>query len=747
MTQTDCTSLSPAIEQAYEFGGWHFDPTDGQLHSKNKQVRLQPRLAKLLAILIANQGTLLSRQQLIESLWPNKAINEDALSRCIAELRATLGDNRTAPSFIETVPKKGYRFIEPAKTATATKLFLQNPKTFPFAIIFGVLLFISLILLTWKSPDTATSQDISRLVKSALVKSHRVTADDLLEQQPALANNGQKIAFSISHEQQLKIRIINTSGEIIHQFSNDEYHLLSPTFSPDDSALAVVGINGRQCKVIIYQLPALDKEIIGDCYLPGLSILLNWSPSGNSIAYVGMKQTELARTQATKAQTEQSPKPTQGKSAEQKSTVRTTNAAIWTYHFPSKKHIQWTQPTALNVFDSNPKFSPDGQHLAFTRGTTSYRKIYLVDFNESLLPSSNEAIQPVKEITQGKGFINGLDWFGDSQHLIFDSDELGDRNLWLVNKNTQDSIIVGGRDAQYPSVDKLNQNLIYQEIRYNANIWRVKLGDLGAEPSQIIKSIKYNNFPAYSPDGKQIAFVSNRQGKTAIWLYDLANQLQRKLISIPQQNLITPNWSTDGKKLLVSSRGAQGYRCYQVDLESKTHQLISGFKQAHYACAYTDNGDIYAVSKVPQQTSQLLKLESDGKLKQLTHSGVSRFNISSTGRIVYSLPNDEGLYTMDLDGNNKQVLLADFARRFDAHWTVKDHFLYYPVRNLSSSTGEEPSQNGIWRLDLNTGKKQQVTKMLPSAIGLTISVDPTHSEILISRTDSRQADIYMAKVK
>lgn len=730
MTQTDCTTLSPAIEQACEFGGWHFDPTDGQLSSKTKQVRLQPRLAKLLAILIANERVLLSRDQLIESLWPNKAINEDALSRCIAELRATLGDNRNAPSFIETVPKKGYRFIESAKPVTTGNHFLQNTKIFSIAITFGVLLFVSLILLTWKSPDTAHSEDISRLIKSALVKSHRVTADDLLEQQPALANNGQNIAFSMSHEQQLKIRIINTSGEIIHQFSNDEYHLLSPTFSPDDSALAVVGINGRQCKIIVYQLPALDKEVIGDCYFPSLSILLNWSPSGNSIAYVGIEQPSSVQTLT-----------------EEKVSTRTTNAAIWTYHFPSKKHIQWTQPTALNVFDSNPKFSPDGQHLAFTRGTTSYRKIYLVDFSESLLPPSNEALPPVREITQGKGFINGLDWFGDSQHLIYDSDELGDRNLWLVNKKTLDSIIVGGRDAQYPSVDKSNQHLIYQEIRYNANIWRVKLGDLEAEPSQIIKSIKYNNFPAYSPDGKQIAFVSNRQGKTAIWLYDLTNQLQHKLISIPQQNLITPNWSADGKKMLVSSRGAQGYRCYQVDLESKTHQLISGFKQAHYACAYTEKGDIYAVSKEPQETSQLLKLDPNGKLKQLTHSGISRFHISSTGRIVYSLPNDKGLYTMDLDGNNKQVLLADFARRFDAHWTVKDHFLYYPVRNLSSSTGGEPSENGIWRLNLNTGYKQQVTKLLPSAIGLTISVDPTHSEILMSRTDSRQADIYMANVK
>ena len=100
-------SIRPAIEQPCKIGDWQFDPTNGRLESVDKSVKLQPRLSLLLALFIANVNELLTREQLTEILWKDRVVNEDALSRCIAELRAALKDDRQNPKFIETIPKKG----------------------------------------------------------------------------------------------------------------------------------------------------------------------------------------------------------------------------------------------------------------------------------------------------------------------------------------------------------------------------------------------------------------------------------------------------------------------------------------------------------------------------------------------------------------------------------------------------------------------------------------------------------------
>lgn len=305
--------------------------------------------------------------------------------------------------------------------------------------------------------------------------------------------------------------------------------------------------------------------------------------------------------------------------------------------------------------------------------------------------------------------------------------------------------------------------MAFQEIRYNANIWSVDLiepnleernsneSDLKkqnlsnsaptnklSEPNRIIQSIKYNNFPTFSPDGKYIAFTSNRQGKAAIWIYSLASKKQTKLLSLAKIDLVIPNWSNDGKTVLVSGRGEDGYRCYQVNVESGEYQPINLIASPHHACVYSDNGDIFAVSKELSKISTLLKLTVNGELQQLTDFGVSRVQPTNLGTLIYSLENDDGLYSMDLNGQQQQLILKGFSHSLDDHWTVQGSYLYYP---------KVKEGKGIWQRNLKTGEEQIITTELPSAIGLTLSVNPTHSLLVYSRTDSRQSNIYLSTVQ
>src|SRR5689334_14666785 len=76
-------------------------------------IRLRPRLMDVLLRLAATPGAVVSRQQLLDDVWPRRAVADEVLSRTIGELRTVLGDDAREARYIETLPKVGYRLIAP----------------------------------------------------------------------------------------------------------------------------------------------------------------------------------------------------------------------------------------------------------------------------------------------------------------------------------------------------------------------------------------------------------------------------------------------------------------------------------------------------------------------------------------------------------------------------------------------------------------------------------------------------------
>ena len=81
------------------------------LSTPSEDLRIDPLGVALLLLLAQNKHHLVSKDELLESLWPNTVVNEDALARCVSRVRKILGDNPRKPSIIETLPKRGYRLI------------------------------------------------------------------------------------------------------------------------------------------------------------------------------------------------------------------------------------------------------------------------------------------------------------------------------------------------------------------------------------------------------------------------------------------------------------------------------------------------------------------------------------------------------------------------------------------------------------------------------------------------------------
>lgn len=107
---------SPA---AVRFGVFEFDPATGDLSKAGRRIRLQDQPGQVLALLVARHGSVVTRDELRNQLWRDDTFVDfdTGLNVVITKLRQALGDSATSPRFIETIPKKGYRFIAPVLPA------------------------------------------------------------------------------------------------------------------------------------------------------------------------------------------------------------------------------------------------------------------------------------------------------------------------------------------------------------------------------------------------------------------------------------------------------------------------------------------------------------------------------------------------------------------------------------------------------------------------------------------------------
>ena len=95
----------------YEFGPYKFDLRNRVLTREGEVVPLAPRAIDILVVLIKNAGQLIEKDELMKELWPDTFVEESNLAQNIFLLRRALGDHRSAPTYIETVTRRGYRFI------------------------------------------------------------------------------------------------------------------------------------------------------------------------------------------------------------------------------------------------------------------------------------------------------------------------------------------------------------------------------------------------------------------------------------------------------------------------------------------------------------------------------------------------------------------------------------------------------------------------------------------------------------
>jgi DNA-binding winged helix-turn-helix (wHTH) protein len=123
-----------AVPGNYQFGQFELDVGAAELRRDGRQIRLQPQPFTLLTLLVRRSGDVVTRQEIREALWPDGTFVDfdQAMNFAIKQVRDALGDSAEKPLYVQTIPKRGYRFIAPVaapaspSTAAAAQALLAG---------------------------------------------------------------------------------------------------------------------------------------------------------------------------------------------------------------------------------------------------------------------------------------------------------------------------------------------------------------------------------------------------------------------------------------------------------------------------------------------------------------------------------------------------------------------------------------------------------------------------------------------
>src|SRR2546425_5172203 len=121
--------MSLFIKHFYQFGEFTVDTDQKVLLRQGKPLPVTPKLFDTLLILVENSGRIVEKEELMNRLWPDSFVEEANLTSNIQQLRKTLSDNARNPIYIETVARRGYRFIADVEEVLSERAAIRDQAT------------------------------------------------------------------------------------------------------------------------------------------------------------------------------------------------------------------------------------------------------------------------------------------------------------------------------------------------------------------------------------------------------------------------------------------------------------------------------------------------------------------------------------------------------------------------------------------------------------------------------------------
>lgn len=198
------------------FGEFTFDPSTGDLVGPDETVRLAPQVAATLQLLLSRAGDLVGRAEFHEKLWPDTTVEFDqGLNFCIRQLRQALSDDADRPQYIETLPRRGYRFIarlnaevvEPS-SPSATATYNPRRRATPVRIAVAIAVVVGVAVLSLPGADRSPTI-APKAPGLAVLRFDLGPADSALE--PYQANVVEQLVTSLTRDAPRQLAVMGPS--------------------------------------------------------------------------------------------------------------------------------------------------------------------------------------------------------------------------------------------------------------------------------------------------------------------------------------------------------------------------------------------------------------------------------------------------------------------------------------------------------------------------------------------------------
>ncbi len=726
------------------FGVFTFDGHSSELRRGEARLKVPDQSLEILAALLEKPGQLVSRDELRRRLWPPDTFVdfESGLNAAVRRLREALHDSADQPRFIETLPRRGYRFLgeverlpdpkpsPPVRSTVSLDEAGEEPRSAPRE-------FVRTVAVRWRRVSMTVLLALAALVGISLAwqsgiprqlpEAREVQLTTLLgsETSPTLAPDGEQVAFAWSGPNQdnpdIYVQRIGSGTELRRTVDPAWDH--SPVWSPDGRWIAFLrgDVPGRNDVMLLPPLGGPERRV-GEIHIRQDFVIppyLSWLPDGRALVVV-----HSASAQATDSLFLMS--------------VNTGELRVLTTATSSYTHQQ-------------PAVSPDGRAVVFYRRGGPLCLLELTEDQRAaagprVLAHTFPAVQPT--------------WTPDGKEIVYSDRE----RLWRIDATGKGSPIpvsLAGRNAVMPVISGPTavgpRRLVYVNRTADQNLWRLELPGAGRATSAAAaifhSSTRTDNNAQFSPDGRRVAFQSDRSGNMEIWLGDADGKSPAQLTELGAGNTGTPRWSPDGRTIAFDSSAERQYEIYVVSARGGKPKRLTFEPTEDVVPSFSRDGRFLYFASRRSGAFEIWKIPAlGGEAVQVTRSGGFAAFESVDGRTLYytqSSNEPSSLWRVPTTGGEAERVLDGVNRR--AFMPI-DRGIYY-VEDLGRAPGEGAfdlgqgflARGGRARLRFFefATKTSRIVADLGERSGLGLAVSADGRAVIFTKLDNPSSDLMM----
>ncbi|MCP4548118.1 MAG: hypothetical protein GY835_16765 [bacterium] len=722
---------------------WLVQPDLNRICRGDDEQRIPDKFMQVLVFLVENPGVV-SRRELMDAVWPDSIVVEESLTRAISELRKVFGDDPRRPTYIETIPKKGYQILaeirppdltpdpepmpesriappvqaepEPPVAqdsprnmappqhppqATSTVHVSPTPRpthTTRLTRLFGLLGFgiaaVAIVFLLIKGLRPESPPVISPTIPTSLL----LTSFPGTEEFPALSPAGDRLSFvwdsGNGQDQAVYVKVIGAEQAL--RITHIDGFYFFPAWSHDSRHIAFCRIAGDDSGIFMVPATGGNERKLVDPILDQVPLTPSFSPDGKRLAFTAP-------------------------------TRRSGAHAIFLMSLATKEVTRLTTPEKSSHFDSRPCFSPDGSRIAFVRSRDDGLSIATIPTKGGI----------VKIFKVGDRLIGDIAWGYEPDKLIFTASD----GLWELplDGGAPNLISASKTSLTYLAMARDANILAFTESNEEKNIWEYAPSDSSTASSEhmLIASSRFDASASYSNDGTRIAFVSERSGEPQIWIAESDGSHARQMTQFTGVWVHNPFWAPNDSLLAFSNHVGGNRRICLLDLFTEELTILTPPGDHEDITSWSADGQwIYFRSHVTGESQIWKRSIIGGDARQITFNGGNQAQESPDGRLLYySSSNANGnLWSMpSTGGESEQVIDLEGEQLLD--WDISSEGIFY--------CHKESVKAQEYTLDFHSfdsGKKMPVLTTT-SHDDFSIDVHPDGMRILFGRTARQESDI------